>query len=108
MYAVVDFLQKGTKEGISYKYKKYFKCFCKANGIGIICLVSTSPINTKISGIVTKELVNRPLYKVDMDLRMGRGYIPKESSLVRKPITLVDEDSLKFSTIVSVYRVRNM
>lgn len=85
------------------RYANLYKVFKVARGNEIICIVSRRPIPSNVTEISFTTLEKRPLYKVDMDMRMGKGYNPVSKSRHRKPVQDVSFSSLAVTGVVTVY-----
>ena len=70
-----------------------------------VAIVSDYPFDIATNSIVNvRETKNRQLYKVDMDMRMGKGFHPTELSLTSYRFTLVPETKI-FNGVYYIYKI---
>lgn len=103
MTVEVSFVGKMSVGRCVSAYSNFYKVFKLARGNEVICLVSHRPIPSNITEISFSTVEKRPLYKVDMDMRMGKGYKPTSNSRHRKSVRDVSFNSLAITGTASVY-----
>lgn len=84
---------------------RYPNCVFGKLGNKYVAIVSDYPIGIGNNAIISvQEEIKRQLYKVDIDMRTGRGFHPTELSMKSYKFTLVPDTKI-MSNVYYIYRI---
>ena len=84
-------------------YRGYAKYFGYIGNGQLVCIVSRRSIPSTITEIEYQRQERRPLYQIEVDVRMGKGYIPSTQSNHRNRIVSASPASIKPTAQVLVF-----